>query len=124
MHAGNSMTAEEIDELLFADRLDLAGFDGFGGHFMRNIGKNRAQAHYISGSGNLQDHCLAVTRSGGNLDLAETYDEDVPSRVALGEELCASRVAHHDSNIVEVLQRFGREIAEHPQMTVLTIQTI
>jgi len=33
-------------------------------------------------------------------------------------------MAHHDSNIVKILQGFRCEISKHPQMTVLAIQTI
>jgi hypothetical protein len=33
-------------------------------------------------------------------------------------------MAHHDSDFVEILKRFGCEIAEHPQMAVLAIQTV
>jgi hypothetical protein len=33
-------------------------------------------------------------------------------------------MAHHDANVVVVLKRLGREIAKHPQMPVLAIQTI
>jgi hypothetical protein len=33
-------------------------------------------------------------------------------------------MAHHDADAVEILQSFGREIAEHPQMAVLTVETI
>jgi N-glycosylase/DNA lyase len=33
-------------------------------------------------------------------------------------------MAHHDANLVVVSQRFWREIAEHSQMPVLTIQAI
>ena len=40
--------------------LDLAGLDGFGGDFVGNIGQNGAEAHHISGAGDLKDHGLAV----------------------------------------------------------------
>jgi hypothetical protein len=33
-------------------------------------------------------------------------------------------MAHHDSDVVEILKRFRCEVAEHPQMAVLAIQTI
>jgi hypothetical protein len=33
-------------------------------------------------------------------------------------------MAHHDADLVVVRQRLRREIAEHPQMPVLTIQAI
>ena len=33
-------------------------------------------------------------------------------------------MAHHDADAVVILERFGREIAEHPQMAVLTIEAI
>jgi hypothetical protein len=33
-------------------------------------------------------------------------------------------MAHHDADAIEILQSFWREIAKHPQMAVLAVETI
>jgi hypothetical protein len=104
VHAGNAVAAQEVDKLLLAHRLHLAGLNGFGGHFMGNIGQHGAQTHHIAGAGDLQNHGLAVARGGGDLYLAKTDDKDVARRIALGKQLGAARMAHHDANAVVVLQ--------------------
>ncbi len=53
VHAGDSVAAEKIHEFLLADSLHLTGLDGFGGHFMRNIGKNGAQTHHVARNSDL-----------------------------------------------------------------------
>jgi hypothetical protein len=60
MHAGDAVAAEEIDELLLADGLDLTGLDGFGGDLVGDVGEDGAEAHDVAGSGDLEDHGLAV----------------------------------------------------------------
>jgi hypothetical protein len=91
---------------------------------MRNIGQHRTEPHHVAGPGYFQDHGLAFARCGGNLDLAEADDEDVPRRVAFGKQLGPARMAHHDADSVVILECLGCEIAEHPQMAVLAIQAI
>ena len=124
VHAGDPVPPQELDKFLLAHRLHLAGLDGFGSDFMGNVGQNRAETHHVAGAGDLEDHGLAVARSGGDLYLAEADDEDVAGRVAFVEELGAPGMAHHDSNRVEILQSFRCEIAEHPEMAVLAVETI
>ena len=124
VHAGDAVAAEEVDKLLLAHSLDLARLDGFGGHFVGNVGQNRAKAHHIAGAGDLENHGLAVAGGGRDFYLAEADNKDVARRVALGKQLGAAGMAHHDANAVVICKRLGCEIAEHPQMAMLTIKAI
>ena len=118
------MAAEEVDKLLLANGLHLAGLDGLGGNLVGNIGQHRAQAHHVAGTGDLEDHGLAVAGGGGDFDLSEADHKDIARRVALGKQLGAAGMAHHDSDPVVIGQRLGCEIAEHPQMAMLAVNTI
>ncbi len=124
MHGCDAVTAEEVDKILLAHGLHLAGFDGLGGDLVGNIGQHRAQAHHVAGAGDFEDHGLAVARSGGDFYLSEADHKDVTRRVALGKELGAAGMAHHDADAVIVGEGFGGEIAEHPQMAMFTIHAI
>jgi len=53
MHGGDAVTAQEVDKFLFPHRFHLAGLNGFGGHFVRNVGQDRAQTHHVAGPSNL-----------------------------------------------------------------------
>ena len=118
------MAAQKVHKLLLANGFYLAGFNGFGGDFMGNIGQHRAEAHHITGAGDLENHGFAVAGGGRDFDLAETDDKDIPRGVALGKELGPAGMAHHHANAVVVTQRVRCKIAEHSQMAMLTIQTI
>src|SRR5579859_3809550 len=124
MHAGDSVAPEEVYEFLFANRLYLARLNRFRSDFVGNISKHGTQSHHIAGSGNLQNHRLTVARRGGDLHLTKTDDEDIPRGVTLCEQFCTTRVAHHDSDVVKILEGFRREIAKHAEMTMLAVETI
>jgi len=124
VHGGDAVAAEEVDELLLADGFDLAGLDGFGGNLMGDVGEDGRETHDVAGAGDLEDHGLAVAGGSGDFDLAEADNKDVAGRVTLGEEFGSAGMAHHDSDAVIVGKGLGCEIAEHPQMAMLTIQTI
>src|ERR1039458_8675950 len=53
VHAGDAVAAQEVNKLLLANRLHLAGLDGFRGHLMGNVGQNGAEAHHVAGAGDL-----------------------------------------------------------------------
>src|SRR5579883_3543248 len=124
MHAGNTVPAEKVNELLLTDGLYLTRLDGFGGHFMRNIGEHCTQPHEIARPGYLENHRFAVARRRRDLHLAKTDDEDVAGWVSLRKQLCSARMAHHDADAIVVFQCFGGKITEHPQVTVLAIETV
>jgi len=77
------VAAEEVDKLLLTHGLYLAWLNGFGGHFMGNVGQHCAQPHHVAGTGNLEDHGLAVARGRRDLYLAIADDEDIPRLIAL-----------------------------------------
>ncbi len=124
VHAGDAVPAKEVNKLLLAHRLYLAGLDGLRGHLVRNIGKNRAQPHHVARAGDLENHGLAIAGGRGDFYLAKTDDKDVSRRIALGKQLGPPGMAHHDANPVIIAQCLGREIAEHSQMAMLTVDAI
>src|SRR4051812_47095748 len=111
------MASQEVNEFLLAHGLHLARLNGFGGDFMRHVGQHGAETHHVAGTGDLEDHGLALARRRRNLDLAEADDENVPRLVALVEQLGAASMAHHDADLIEILECIWREIAEHAYVT-------
>ena len=118
------MAAEEVNELLLAHGLHLARLDGLGGDLVLHIGQHSAQAHHVARTGNLQNHRFAVARGGRDLHLPEADDEHVARLIALGKQLGAAGMAHHNANLIVVGECIRSEIAEHAQMAMLAIQTI
>src|SRR5208337_4819762 len=120
----DAVAGEEVDKLLLAHGFHLAGLDSLGGNLMRNVGQHRAQAHHVAGTGNLEDHGLAIAGSRGDFYLSIADYKDVTCLVALRKQLGAASMAHHDADAVVIGERLGCEIAEHSQMALLTVNAI
>src|ERR1035438_8471999 len=122
--AGIGMGLQELQKIVALDEIELAGLQSLRRQFIRFAGNRPVEAEHFTGLSYAQDQRLPIPRRSGQLHTPHAQDVDAARRLPLHEQDRSLREGARIFDLLQMLQRRLRKVAEEAGLAQLADETV